>query len=418
MVPPTGPSQSYTPQQQLLQQQEEARKREYAKRASQKPTDKNMPEGTEDLVIGDGVQRYRQMREAERKLDAVTMRKKLEVMDSVNRTAREGRVLRVWVSNTVENQAWQGNGMDDTFDFDNPSATYKVKIEGRIIDEEEAGGNEEGAERGDGGEKEEREKSTEKRHRFSDFFKQITVDFHRDASLQPDNFSQIEWKKPERPMRGAPQAASNTSNEEADFDSITFERKGDENVNVTINLYRDEHPDRYTLSPPLAALLARDEDDRAGVVAGIWDYVKAQGLQEDEETRRIHCDHLLKSVRHSLPIRIPHQRLTHPLSHRSSTQKPYTFPSSLKWCTTTFSPFHPSNSPTQSESTPHSTLPRHNPPSTTSASSFPPRSPLTQKPRSRACRTRPSSRSSRAWTTNSRSLWRASVRRRPSTISS
>jgi SWI/SNF-related matrix-associated actin-dependent regulator of chromatin subfamily D len=89
---------SMTPAQ-LQQQQESQRKAsEDAKRRSRKPTDKNIPEGVEECVIGDGVHRYRQMREVEARLDAAMMRKRLDIQDSRNRN------LKVHLTST---QSWQ-----------------------------------------------------------------------------------------------------------------------------------------------------------------------------------------------------------------------------------------------------------------------------------------------------------------------
>ncbi len=58
------------------------------KKKSRKPTDKNLPEGVEECVIGDGVQRYRELREIERRLDSTMMRKRLDVQDAVNRNVK------------------------------------------------------------------------------------------------------------------------------------------------------------------------------------------------------------------------------------------------------------------------------------------------------------------------------------------
>jgi len=291
---------------------EEARKREYAKKVSRKPTDKNIPDGVEDVIIGDGVERYRKLREVERRLDAVMMRKKLDIQDSVTRSMRKHRTLRVWLSNTAENQPWQQTNMDtDTFDFDNSQATYKVKIEGRLLeDDNEDADLEEGKsagkenevdpyavdQDGDGPANDAKVPHiTKPRQKMSSFFKRITIDFDRAQSLQPDGFTQIEWKKTDKHR---PASTSGPPADEADWDCLTFERKGDENINVTINLTRDENPERFRLDKPLADLLDTEEDDRAGVVMGVWNYIKAQGLQEDEETRRIHCDDRLRAVRH------------------------------------------------------------------------------------------------------------------------
>ena len=301
-----------------------------------------MPPGLDDIVIGDGVKRYQALRDVERRLDAVMMRRRLDIQDSIKRDMRRYRTLRVWVSNTVENQPWQLTGMEpEAFDFTSENqATYRVRIEGRLIDGEEEiilpGEDDDAAitkgdqsirdmdqsrekdDRNDpmdmeqdeqGKQNEDEAKAAtsasddEKSHRpgrskFSQFFKSITIDFDRSKSLQPDGMSQIGWKRSDkRPGTSSAIAAAAAASTDSEFDCLEFERKGDENINITINLVRDENPERYKLSKPLADLIDSEEEDRAGVVMKVWEYVKAMGLQEDEENRRFQCDERLKAVR-------------------------------------------------------------------------------------------------------------------------
>ncbi|EOD43504.1 putative swi-snf complex subunit protein [Neofusicoccum parvum UCRNP2] len=323
-----------TPQQLQAQQQAEMQKRELAKRQSRKPTDKNIPDGIEDLVVGDGVQRYRQLRDAERKLDAVMMRKRLDINESSARNFTRYRTMRVWISNTAENQPWQNTSMDpDAFDFGSESqATYRVKIEGRLLDDDEdAEADKEPAEEQKDGDAMEQDGSdaakkakagkpaSNQRTKLSHFFKQITINFDRSQSLQPDGYTSIEWKKPEN--------SANTNDAAANFDTLEFERKSDENINVTVNLFRDEVPERFKLSPPLAELLGTEEDDRGGILMGIWIYVKANNLQEDEDSRKIRCDAQLKPLfdnRDFVPFpSIPQLIIPH-LSPLPPYQLPYT----------------------------------------------------------------------------------------------
>jgi SWI/SNF-related matrix-associated actin-dependent regulator of chromatin subfamily D len=74
---------------QIAQQQHQAAiQLEMAKRRSRKPTDKNLPDGIDNCVIGDMATRYRDLREFERKLDATMTRKRLDIVDSVNRSVQ------------------------------------------------------------------------------------------------------------------------------------------------------------------------------------------------------------------------------------------------------------------------------------------------------------------------------------------
>lgn len=376
--------------QNLEQTKRTAEQAAVAKRRSERPTDKAMPEGVEELIVGDGVQQYKRMRELERKLDAVMMRKRLDQQDSLHNATKKYSTLRVWISNTVENQPWQGRDLDENaFDFTSGvEATYRVKIEGRVIEEEDA---DDASEKGSDDEDEDetdgdamdheggpatempKKPAIRQRTKLSHFFKAITVDFDRNKNLQPDGTTQVEWKKPQVPLN-APVLPP-----QADFDCLEFERKSDENINCMINFYRDELPERYTLSKDLANILDTNEDDRASIIMGLWEYVKAMGLQQDEEKRLIQCDDRLKAVS---PLLRPRPSQEEPLTARrirSSTSTPSTFHTSPPSSSPTSPPSLPSPSPTPSASTPSSTPPPH-PQSTPSASPRRPPCPPSRPP--------------------------------------
>src|SRR5215470_15233923 len=79
MISSSHPQPTLTAAQMQAQQAAAAQERELAKRRSRKPTDKNIPDGVEDVIVGDGVKRYRELRDVERKLDAAMMRKRLDI---------------------------------------------------------------------------------------------------------------------------------------------------------------------------------------------------------------------------------------------------------------------------------------------------------------------------------------------------
>ncbi|KAH7396614.1 hypothetical protein DE146DRAFT_657237 [Phaeosphaeria sp. MPI-PUGE-AT-0046c] len=291
IVPPQHAAQQYNNANMQAQQRAEAERREKMRRIAKNPTDKNIPEGVEDVCIGDGVARYKELREVERTLDATMMRKKLDVMDSKHhsRASRFG-TMRIWISNTVENQPWQSTGIDaDAFDFEsNTNSTYRVKIQGRLLEDEGDEGledEEEDEKDGDAMDDDSASKPAAKPKPFSNYFNSITIDFDRAKSLQPDNFTQIEWKRPEQPNA-----------KESTFSELEFERKGDENINITINLQRFQNPEVFRLSKPLSELLDTDEEDRAGVLMGIWEYARAQHLQQEDDERKFACDAKLKAL--------------------------------------------------------------------------------------------------------------------------
>jgi SWI/SNF-related matrix-associated actin-dependent regulator of chromatin subfamily D len=70
------------------QQQQAAMQFEMAKRRSRKPTDKNIPDGIDDCIVGDMAQKYRELRDFEQRLDATMTRKRLDIVDAVTRSVK------------------------------------------------------------------------------------------------------------------------------------------------------------------------------------------------------------------------------------------------------------------------------------------------------------------------------------------
>lgn len=214
--------------------------------------------------------------------------------------------MRIWISNTVEDQLWQSGGLSaESFNFStNNESSFKVKIEGRLLEDDDDldkdKEDEDGATGGGDADKMDTDAPAEKQAkepakkvpppRFSHFFKAMTVDF--DRSKQRNGAEQsVDWKKPDRvPNAANPPAA-------ADFDELIFKRNGDENMNITINLFRDESPERFELSPELADVVDMTVATRAETVMALWEYIKLMGLQEEEEKRQFRCDQALKKVR-------------------------------------------------------------------------------------------------------------------------
>ncbi|KAL8925578.1 MAG: hypothetical protein Q9208_003470 [Pyrenodesmia sp. 3 TL-2023] len=333
-------------QERQTKQNDEAKAKEMAQRRANKPTDKNMPDGIDEFVIGDGVEQYKRMRDIERRLDAMMMRKRLDLQDTRQNTSMRYKTMRIWISNTVDFQNWQRGDEDELYDFSGSSeGVYRMKIEGRLLDVDDDTLPED-----DDSDAEEEEKSgatmdqdqepaqkavftvgPQPRTRLSHFFKTITVELDRNKNLQADYTTQIEWN---RPPSGA-----NFQPRDDDFDSLEFERKGDSDMNCTIRLFRDEEV--FLLSDPMAELLDSKEESRRGVLIGVYEYIKAMDLQQDDEKRAVQCDDRLRRVfRHDVlympnlpkliehhifplpPIVLPYTIRCNPDFHTSTTEPP------------------------------------------------------------------------------------------------
>ena len=99
MISGTHPQNTLTPAQVQAQQQAQLQATDRAKLRSRKPTDRNIPEGVEECIIGDGVQQYRELRDLERRLDATMMRKRLDIADTVNRHSKVSTPLLCYERN-------------------------------------------------------------------------------------------------------------------------------------------------------------------------------------------------------------------------------------------------------------------------------------------------------------------------------
>ncbi|CRK22115.1 hypothetical protein BN1708_013305 [Verticillium longisporum] len=199
------------------------------------------------------------------------------------------KTLRIWINNTVEDQVWQTNGLAvDTFDFTpNVEASYRVKIEGRLLDDGYDNSSDE-PDGSDSGDDSSGSKSTTQR--FTHFFKHLTVEFDTSRSRAAADQT-VTWNKFDTTK---PNHAKSPASTEAD--ELTFKRNGDENMNITIKLTRQESPERHRVRPELAEIIDMVEATRQEAIMGVWDYIRASGLQEDEEKRHFRCDALLRKI--------------------------------------------------------------------------------------------------------------------------
>ncbi|KAL9633745.1 MAG: hypothetical protein Q9204_003265, partial [Flavoplaca sp. TL-2023a] len=290
------------------QEERDMEARQMAQKLANKPTDKTIPDGIQELIVGDGVQQYKRLRDLEQRLDATMMRKRLDVQESWHQRTKRHRTMRVWISNTFESLPAQESGLDPIYDFSGSTmGLYRLKIEGRLLDDEDDTLSDDDSDDEDDkkdGEAMDHDGSSltktvkpapqESRTKLSHFFKQITLELHRDkhtpADIGVDNF--VEWKKPPPKPKDPKELNDPVLPPEPDFDTLEIERRFDCTVNCTINLYRDD--DRFLLSDPLADLLDSKIEDRNSIVIGIYDYIRALNLQQDDEKRAVQCDDRLR----------------------------------------------------------------------------------------------------------------------------
>lgn len=239
-----------------------------ANRTSRMPTDRTISNKIEALAPD--AKLYRGLQDVEIRVDATIARKRLDLQDSLSRSMKNKKTMRIFVSNTAKDQPWQSSNRleENAYDFETDAVPHwTLRIEGRLLtDEPEVDG-----------------------RRFSSFMRSIIVEIDRPNDLYYDS-NYVEWHR-----------GQGTSQ----FDGLEVTRKGDFNVDVKITLVADEYPDRYKLSPPLADLLNLAEATRPGIVMALWQYIKFHKLQDTDERRLVHCDAALRQVFNAERILFP-----------------------------------------------------------------------------------------------------------------
>ncbi|KAI9310692.1 SWI/SNF and RSC complex subunit Ssr3 [Dichotomocladium elegans] len=228
-----------------------------------RPSDRNMPPRIEAFIPESKI--YTELSEFERKLDAMIMRKRLDVQEALGKPTKVRRTLRIFVSNTASDQAHQQQNTEDdmNYDMDNGNAaSWTLKIEGRLLDPPIP------------------TKKAQPVQKFTSFFRTILVEFDRDPKVYPEG-NLVEWRK----QANAPE-----------HDGIEINRKGDTNVNARIILDPEYIPQKYKLSPLLSELLDMKLDTKPQIVMALWNYIKKHSLQDAEGRGIVHCDEKLQQL--------------------------------------------------------------------------------------------------------------------------
>lgn len=232
-----------------------------APKPKQRPTDFSIPAKVEALVPD--AKLYQELRDIERRLDAVMTRKRFDIQNAINKGFKMKRTLRVFISNISSDQPWQTTNKKldhHAFDFDTGAIpTWTLHIEGRLLDNTDV---------------------VQEQQKFSNFIKSIVVELDKDNRSYA-NGNIAKWHK----------SSSNLK-----FDGLEIKRRGDMNIDVRILIYLNEYPEKYKLSPKLSQILDMKSESRPEIIMGLWEYIKFHKLQDDEEKRIINCDNNLKEI--------------------------------------------------------------------------------------------------------------------------
>jgi len=197
----------------------------------------------------------------EHSLDWTMSRKRMEIQEAYGKPSKVRRKLRIFLSHAMSGQSWQQPPSISPVDLDGgPGWTFR--IEGRVL-----------------------EAPTQRLNRglsrkFSSFLKSMVVEFDRDPALYPES-NIVEWHR--------------FANQDP-VDGFEIKRLGDMAVKARVILHLEHTPEHYKVNPALAEVIGVQEDTRVGVIAGLWNYIKVNGLQDKVHPTTIKFDQKLAQI--------------------------------------------------------------------------------------------------------------------------
>ena len=223
---------------------------------------------------------YSQLLSFERRVDAVMARRHIMVQECLRKNKTEASTLRIFVFSSVDDHDREG-GESEGDGARATGETWTLHIQGRLL-----GGSEDAP----------LSENLSREPPLSTFIRRLEVDVGDDTGAGPSYpgaAGKVAWEnsleKDSRPIHG-------------------FEIKRHSvgrDVPITIRLYPSQTPERYRVSPEIAAVTGREEDTKAHVITGIWEYIKLNGLQSEDDPSTITCDSKLKAIVKQSKFKLP-----------------------------------------------------------------------------------------------------------------
>eukprot|EP00899_Mesostigma_viride_P023073 jgi/Mesvir1/3950/Mv22710-RA.1 len=235
-----------------------------------KTTDKELPEKISAIIPESRI--YTQLREFEKRIDSVLERKKLDIQEAFKKPPRVPRVLRLYILNTHSNQAGASSSSHDPAE----PPSWTLRIVGHLLSD------------GSGAPAMDDPEARESEPKFSTFFRKIVVQL--DPAQYPNGQDQVVWD------------TGRAGSSPVEADGVEICRRGSTPFTATVTLHMNYVPERFKLSPALSQLLGIEVETRARVIAALWQYVKANGLQDAADPTVINSDaHLARVFGHEAP---------------------------------------------------------------------------------------------------------------------
>jgi SWI/SNF-related matrix-associated actin-dependent regulator of chromatin subfamily D len=124
--------------------------------------------------------------------------------------------------------------------------------------------------------------------RMTHFIRKVEISFNKEQVEYPD----IEWNK-ETHLSG-----TSGGQAEEDKDGIQVIREGDKEYDLSIAIHINYTPKQFKVKSELSALIGVRQCTRMQAVSALWEYMKANRLQDQEDRKVINCNKELKEAFH------------------------------------------------------------------------------------------------------------------------
>jgi SWI/SNF-related matrix-associated actin-dependent regulator of chromatin subfamily D len=217
-----------------------------------------------------------QLQELERKVDAISTRKRMQVEESLRHPGTCTRTLQLVMWNTHENQDSAGKSIDEEADLGGGQASCSAEgsagsgggkpswtlfITGRVVD---ANGE---------------EITGEGQATLASLLERVFIQLP--AHLYPDSHA-IEWNRWDGVCKGLKEEQAASGGNATGF---SIKREGAEECKVRVMLHCASNPKRFSLSgnPELGELLGFESGSWSQLLVAFWAYVQEHSLHSDDD---------------------------------------------------------------------------------------------------------------------------------------
>ena len=113
------------------------------------------------------------------------------------------------------------------------------------------------------------------------FVRKIEISFNK------QEYPDIEWNKDTF-------AAGLKASE--DKDGIEIIREGDKELELTIGIHMNFVPKQFKARPELQALIGVQQCSKTQAISALWEYIKVNRLQDQQDRKLVNCNKELKTV--------------------------------------------------------------------------------------------------------------------------